>query len=185
MNANNNTSIRYYRAPTTLTDGQQGLWYCEYDGIFTVREFIVCSDGRTAVAPFDLTFRGAGHPTEPPANIGIEPIAWRTFESLWAEFAQVRLHELALERGEAVAHADIGYFRMPIPADLKIGEAESDIYVEYAQGVGRRSFEVFADHTLVALHDVVFLRAMSMRCCRLPAREWTPMENQLTRVCVL
>lgn len=41
-----------------------------------------------------------------------------------------------MEYGDTVAHADIWHFRMPFPAELKIGEAGSDIYLEYAQGVG-------------------------------------------------
>lgn len=82
VNANTSISIRYYRAPTMVLDGQQGSWYGKCDGLFIVREFIVCSDGRTAVAPFDLGFREVGHPTKPPAIVGIEPISWCMFESL-------------------------------------------------------------------------------------------------------
>ena len=154
MDANNNTFIRYYRAPATLIGGQPGIWYGEYDGIFAVRECIVCPGSRTDVAPFDVKFHEASHPTGPPVITGIERISWHTFESLWAEYSQARLDELALEHGDTVVRADIGYFRMPFPVELKIGEAASDIYVEYAQGAGRRSFEVFADHTLVAPYDI-------------------------------
>ncbi len=151
--------IRHYRAPTRLTDGQPGTWYAEYDGIWTVREFVVCPDHRTAVAPFELTLRGPSHATEPPALAGISVVAWRDFESLWEQFAQARLHELAVvhpDRVEKVEDAEtaICYFRMPFPAVLKRDEATSAIYTEYAQGVARRSFEVFADHTLVAPYEV-------------------------------
>ncbi len=146
--------IRHYCAPTMMADGQQGTWYAEYDGIWTVREFVVCLDHRTAVAPFDLALRGPGHPTELPALAGIAPISLRAFESVWEQFAQARLHELALAHAEGGVDAGSWYFHVPFPAELKTDEAASDIYTEYAAGVARRSFEVFADHTLVAPYDV-------------------------------
>jgi hypothetical protein len=35
-----------------------------------------------------------------------------------------------------------------------VAEAASDIYYKYTAGVARRSFEVYADHTLVAPYDI-------------------------------
>lgn len=138
----------------TLADGQLGTWYGECDGIYTVREFVVYSDNRLAVAPFDVPFRGPGHPTAPPALAGIAPISLHMFESLWEQFAQPRLHEISVARSAADTVASTKYFRTPFPAAFKLAEGASDIYAEYAAGVARRSFEVFAGRTLVAPFDV-------------------------------
>ncbi|HEX6540953.1 MAG TPA: hypothetical protein VF040_04300 [Ktedonobacterales bacterium] len=145
---------RCYRAPLPLTDGQVGTWYGEYDGIFPVREFVIRLGNRAAVAPFEMPFRGPDHPTEPPALASIAPVSLQEFEALWEQFAQPRLHALAVTRSAPVSDASIRYFRSPFPAEFKAPEATSDIYTEYAAGVARRSFEVFTDHTLVAPYDV-------------------------------
>lgn len=157
MSQGQSVYIRRYRAPLPLTAewGPTGTWYGEYDGIFTVREFIIRPDGSAAVAPFDAPFREAGHPTEPPIVQGVTPISLQEFEALWERFAQPQLHELAADHLTAAGDADIRYFRSPFPAEFKVNEAASDIYTEYAAGVARRSFEVFADHhTLVAPYDM-------------------------------
>jgi hypothetical protein len=132
-----------------------GSWYGEYDGIFPVREFVIRPGNRIAVAPFDMPFRGPDHPTEPPALAGSAPISLQEFEALWEQFAQPRLHALAVTRSAPAGEASIRYFREPFPAEFKRNEAASDIYTEYAAGVARRSFEVFAEHALVAPYDVV------------------------------
>ena len=154
MNRSHDPVIRCYRAPLLLTDGQVGTWYGEYSGIFPVREFVIRPDNRAAVAPFEVPFRGPDHPTEPPALASIAQVSLQAFESLWEQFAQVRLHELAVALPAVAVDASIRYFHSPFPAEFKIDEATSDIYIEYAAGVARRSFEVFADHTLVAPYDV-------------------------------
>ncbi len=148
------TFIRYYRAPWPLAAGRMGTWYGEYDGIFTVREFVVSPDDHAAVAPFDVPFREPGHPTEPPALAGIAPTSLQEFEALWEQFAQPRLHALAVAPPAVADDTSIRYFRSPFPAEFKVSEATSDIYTEYAVGVARRSFEVFTDRTLVAPYDV-------------------------------
>lgn len=165
MNQNHYPFIRYYRAPVLLAAGRgrmekMGTWYGEYDGIFTVREFVVRSDAhvaddRVAVAPFDMPFREPGHPMEPPTLTDIVPISLQEFESLWEQFVQPRLHALAVARPALANDGSIRYFRSPSPAEFNPPEAASDIYTEYAAGVARRSFEVFADYTLVASYDVV------------------------------
>lgn len=43
--------------------------------------------------------------------------------------------------------------RSPFPAELKRDEPSSAIYDEFADGVARRSFEVFPDHTEVGPYD--------------------------------
>jgi hypothetical protein len=154
MNQGHYPSIRCYRAPLPLTDGQMGTWYGEYDGIFPVREFVIGPGNRTAVAPFAMPFRGPDYPTEPPALARIVPISLQAFEPLWEQFAQVRLHELASAHPAVAVDVSIRYVHAPFPAEVKRDEAASDIYTEYAAGVARRSFEVFADHTLVAPYDV-------------------------------
>jgi hypothetical protein len=131
------------------------VWYAEYDGIWTVREFVVGPAHRVAVGPFELTMREAGHLTEPPALEGIVAITLRAFEAQWEQDAQPRLHALATLSLPAETHAGILYCRQPFPAVFKRNEAASDIYTEYAAGIGRRSFEVFADRTLVAPYDAV------------------------------
>jgi hypothetical protein len=123
-------------------------------GIYSVREFVLGPGGRAAVAPFERPFRGLGHPTEPPDLAGIATVSLQEFESQWEQCAQPRLHALATARPAAAVDASIHYFRAPFPADFKVNEAGSDIYTEYAGGVARRSFEVFADHTLVAPYDM-------------------------------
>jgi hypothetical protein len=159
VNRDHKAFIRHYRAPLSLATGQErmenmGSWYGEYDGIFTVREFVVRQDEHALVAPFDMPFREPGHPTEPPALAGIAPISLQTFETLWEQCAQPRLQALTRVRPAPVADTSVRYFRSPFPNEYKVSEATSDIYTEYAAGVARRSFEVFADHTLVAPYDV-------------------------------
>jgi hypothetical protein len=159
VNRDHVTFIRHYRAPVPLAAGQErlGTWYGEYDGTFTVREFVIRPDNSAAVAPFDLPFREPGHPTEPPDIEGIALISLQAFEAQWEQVAQPRLHALAdahpAQAGQA-GDESIRYFHSPFPADFKLAEGSSDIYCEYAAGVARRSFEVFADHTLVAPYDV-------------------------------
>jgi hypothetical protein len=149
--------IRHYRAPLLLAIGRErgrmGTWYGEYDGIFTVREFVICPDDRPAVAPFDMPFRGPDHPTEPPDLAGIAPISLQEFEALWEQFAQPRLHVFAFARPLRANDESIRYFRQPFLAEFKIAEGTSDIYTEFAAGVPRRSFEVFAERALVAPYD--------------------------------
>jgi hypothetical protein len=159
VNRSHSSSIRHYRAPVPLAAaqdrlGNMGTWYGEYDGILTVREFVIRPDSSAAVAPFDVPFRGPGHPTEPPALPGIAPISLQEFEALWEQIVQPRLHELAGARPARAGDGSIRYFRSPFPAEFKAAEATSDIYIEYAAGMARRSFEVFADRTLVAPYDV-------------------------------
>lgn len=135
-----------------------GKWYGEYDGIFPVREFVIRPGNRIAVAPLEMPFRGPDHPTQPPALASIAPVSLQAFESQWEQFAQPRLHALAVARPAAAVDASIRYFHSPFPAAFKAAfkrdETSSDIYTEYAAGAARRSFEVFADHTLVAPYDV-------------------------------
>jgi hypothetical protein len=156
VNQGHSPSIRCYHAPLPLADGQGriGSWYGEYNGIFPVREFVIGPDHRTMVAPLELPFRGPDHPTEPPARANIASVSLRLFESRWEQFAQPRLHEFARARSAVAVDASIRYFRSPFPAECKADEAASDIYTEYAAGVARRSFEVFADCALVAPYDV-------------------------------
>jgi hypothetical protein len=159
VNRDHTAFTRHYRAPLPLATGQERTehaltWYGEYDGIFTVREFVVRPDDHALVAPFDMPFRGLGHPTEPPALAGIAPLSMQEFEALWEQVAQPRLHALAVAQSTVAADASIRYFRSPFPAGFKIAEATSDIYTEYAASVARRSFEVFTSHTLVAPYDV-------------------------------
>lgn len=155
MNVSRPQFIRHYCAPLLLATGRgpMGTWYSEYDGIFTVREFVIYPDDRLAVAPFDMPFRGPDHPTEPPDLAGIAPISLQKFEALWEQFAQPRLHALAVAHPLLANDESIRYFRQPFPAELKIAEGTSDIYTEFAAGVPRRSFEVFAGRALVAPYD--------------------------------
>ena len=154
MNQGHDLFIRCYHAPLPLADGQLGTWYGEHNGTFSVREFVIGPDHRAAVAPFELPFRGPGHPTEPPELANIASVSLQVFESQWEQFAQPRLHELALARPAVAVDASIRYFHSPFPAEFKADEAASAIYSEYAAGVARRSFEVFADRALVAPYDV-------------------------------
>lgn len=147
--------IRHYHAPLPLADGGIGTWYGEHDGIYTVREFIIRADNRTMVAPFDLAFCMPGHPTEPPALLGIAAISLRDFEALWEQYSQPRLNELAVAPPAQTADGNARYFHQPFPDDFKVAEAASDIYAEFAADVARRSFEVFADRTQVAPFDAL------------------------------
>jgi hypothetical protein len=83
------------------------------------------------------------------------PISFGAFEALWEDLAQVRLREAAATQASSAREDDAYYFRGPFPAELKTREGASDIYYEYAGGVARRCFEVFADHTLAAPFDIV------------------------------
>ncbi len=68
MNWGHYKYIRHYLAPLLVSGSREqiGTWYGEYDGVFTAREFVIRSDNRAAVSPFDLPFREPGHPTEAP-----------------------------------------------------------------------------------------------------------------------
>lgn len=154
MSRNHESFIRHYRAPLPLGENQMGTWFGEDDGIFSVREFVVRPGNHVVVAPFDIPFRDPGHPTEPPPLAGIELISLSAFQWMWEQVAQPHLNELARARPALTRDVSIHYFRQPFPAEFKAAEAASDIYTEYAAGVARRSFEVFADYTLVAPFDV-------------------------------
>lgn len=156
-----------YRAPYALPNAGNagaGTWYGEYVGIFPTRQFVVADAGAVAVAPFDLPFgydkdsraTVAGQPPAVkdrlPPLAGVEHISLADFERSWELRAQPRCHDLAQHAGRAPEIPQDGnatmYFASPFPASLKgIDDTEGDstIYVEYADGIGRRSFELWAN----------------------------------------
>ncbi len=153
-----------YRAPYELPNAGAGTWYGEYSGIFPTRLFVVADAGAVAVAPFDLPF---GHDKDPRATVdgqppavvdrlpplaGVEHISLADFERPWELHAQPRCHDLAQHAGQAPEIPQDGnatmYVASPFPASFKgIDDTEGDstIYVEYADGIGRRSFELWAN----------------------------------------
>ncbi len=145
--------FRWYRAPYELPNAGAGTWYAEYSGISPTRLFVVADTGAVAVAPFDLPFGPDKDPRatvdgQPPAVndrlpplAGVEHISFADFERPWELRAQPRCHDLA-RAGDATM-----YVASPFPASFKgIDDTEGDstLYFEYADGIGRRSFELWA-----------------------------------------
>ncbi len=143
-------SFRCYRAPYELPNAGAGTWYAEYQGIFPTRLFVVADAGAVAVAPFDLPFGPdkewrATVDGQPPAVedrlpplAGVEHISFVDFERAWELRAQPRFHDLAQHTM---------YVASPFPASFKAiddTEGDSTLYFEYADGIGRRSFELWA-----------------------------------------
>jgi hypothetical protein len=156
-------SFQCYSAPYELLDTGAGTWYGEYSGIFPTRQFTVASAGAIAVAPFDLPFgfdkdlRALAHglPSSVkerlPPLAGVEPIPFADFERLWESHAQPQINELAQHSGQMSAIPPDGdatmYVASPFPASFKGSddtEGDSTLYCEYAAGIGRRSFDLWA-----------------------------------------
>jgi hypothetical protein len=152
-----------YSAPYKLMDMGVGTWYGEYSGIFPTRQFAVAGAGAVAVAPFDLPFgfdkdsRALAHglplsvKDRRPPVAGVNPISFADFERLWEAHAQPRIHELAQRAGQVSVIPQDGdatmYVASPFPASFKGrdgAEGDSTLYCEYAAGIGRRSFELWA-----------------------------------------
>jgi hypothetical protein len=153
-----------YSAPYELLDTGAGIWYGEYSGIFPTRQFAVADAGAVAVAPFDLPFgfdkdsRALVHglplsmKDRLPPLAGVKPISFAGFERMWESHAQPRFHELAQHAGQVSAIPQDGdatlYVASPFPASFKgrdDTEGDSTLYFEYAAGIGRRSFELWAN----------------------------------------
>lgn len=148
-------SIPLFTAPLAAPDGSYGVWYGEYCGIFSAREFIIWTDGRVEVAPFDFPFRQeTRNPVHPPDLPGVTPVAYSVFEALWERTAQPRLHVLAQAHTEPLPdEAHIHYFHSPFPAEFKFNEGSSDIYAEFAGGVARREVEVWENEAVVSPYE--------------------------------
>jgi hypothetical protein len=156
-------SFRWYRAPYELPNVGAGTWYGEYSGIFPARLFVVADAGAVAVAPFDLPFgpdkewRATVDGQPPAVNdrlppvAGVEHISCADFERPWELRAQPRCHDLAQHAGRVLEIPRDGdvtmYVASPFPASFKAiddTEGDSTLYFEYADGIGRRSFELWA-----------------------------------------
>ncbi|HEY7020783.1 MAG TPA: hypothetical protein VH349_06660 [Ktedonobacterales bacterium] len=152
-----------YSAPYELQDTGVGTWYSEYSGIFPTRQFALASVGAVAVAPFDLPFGfdkdsralAPGLPLSVkdrlPPMAGVKPISFADFERLWESHAQPRIHEVAQHARQVSVISPDGdatmYVASPFPASFKGSddtEGDSTLYFEYAAGIGRRFFELWA-----------------------------------------
>jgi hypothetical protein len=127
-------------------------WYGEYSEYFACRLFAVCSE-HVAVAPYDIAFIEAQGLNDPPAGNNLQLITFHEFEALWDIVAQPRLRVLATQHVNPLPSAQVLYVNSPFPASFKYNEPSSNLYTEWANGVARRHFEVFPDHTVVATHD--------------------------------
>lgn len=147
--------VRYYKVsrlkPLSTEDA---TWFGEFDGRFACRQFEVRPD-RTLVAPFDSNFVILRRPG------GLSPVeAWSEmtlseFQQVWSQYAQARLLKLAREGCSATG---VRYYRMTVPTESAPGGYGPGIqYIEFADQVARRQFEVYSSHVLVSPYEGPFV----------------------------
>lgn len=136
--------ILHCKAPRQES-GHLGTWYAEYDGIFTVREFLLTGTNTVLVAPYDCSIHDRKDPWHLPDIPGLVRIPLAEFEELWEQQAQAHLNELAAST-RSETFEPLHYFLSPFPAVFKsCGEGSSRLYSEYVSDISRRHFEVRDD----------------------------------------
>lgn len=143
--------IRRFRHPFSA---ENRVWYAEYDGRFVCREFWITKTG-TIVAPYDLPFSDVEDVNDVPPHRNAEELPLRDFQVVWQTHAWPRLRAILTEHNRAKPRA------LPIVKHLHThmtddeGEyGEGEWYVEFADGIARRQFEVYPHRVLVAPYDI-------------------------------